>query len=137
MQRVAPFTRPAVNDRNSRNMNVQTKNNDAGINTDSPAFQLAKRIRAEQGVEQVKKFIAAIEPFVAEEERKTISQRFGINFDDIKSISNNVNQSENKPDTSNNNGLDMQKMMMLLSTMMGGAGKTPDIMTLMSLMNNK
>ena len=50
-------------------------------NETTPALLLARRIREEQGVEQLKAFLAAMEPFVAPNELRSISSGFGINYD--------------------------------------------------------
>jgi hypothetical protein len=44
----------------------------------SPALQLARRIRYEQGTEQVRRYLSAIEPFIAPAERAAIAKQMGI-----------------------------------------------------------
>ena len=43
-----------------------------------PALLLARRIRREQGAEQVRRFLTAMEPFLAPNERITIAEQLGI-----------------------------------------------------------
>ncbi len=47
----------------------------------SPALLLARRIHMEQGIEQLKAYLLAVEPFVAPNELRAISSGFGFNFD--------------------------------------------------------
>ena len=47
----------------------------------SPLLKLARRIREEQGPEQVKAFLEAMRPFAAPYELKNIGDGFGISFD--------------------------------------------------------
>lgn len=51
---------------------------------DSPMLRLARRIRQEQGAEQVKAFLAAMTPFSAPNEIKRIGENFGIPFESIE-----------------------------------------------------
>lgn len=44
----------------------------------SPALLMARRIRGEQGIEQLKRFLEAMEPFVAPAERRMIAESMGI-----------------------------------------------------------
>ncbi|MDO4568428.1 MAG: hypothetical protein Q4B99_05645 [Clostridia bacterium] len=50
----------------------------------SPALQLARRIRAEQGVGQLKRFLNAIEPFVAPAERQSIAESMGVRLENAQ-----------------------------------------------------
>ena len=52
----------------------------------SPMQKLARRIREEQGTEQVKAFLAAMGPFSAPNEIKRIGEDFGISYESIESF---------------------------------------------------
>ena len=49
----------------------------------SPTIMMAKRVYQEQGMEQLKAFVVAIEPFVAPNELRTICSCFGLNFESL------------------------------------------------------
>lgn len=74
MQRVPTRQRQAMPA--DRQQGGRQQNNEA-----SPALLLARRVREEQGVEQLKSFLAAMEPFVAPNELRSICGGFGINHD--------------------------------------------------------
>lgn len=50
----------------------------------SPMLRLARRIREEQGVEQLRAFLAAMAPFSAPNEIRHIGEDFGIPFESIE-----------------------------------------------------
>lgn len=52
-----------------------------GSSEPSPALLMARRIRAEQGIDQLKRFLMAIEPFVAPAEREGIANSMGIHIE--------------------------------------------------------
>lgn len=68
MQRMAPNSVPA-----SKPMPVKPDI----IEEASPALLMARRIRSEQGVEQLKRFLNSMEPFVAPAERWKIAESMG------------------------------------------------------------
>lgn len=49
-------------------------------NENSPALLMARKIRREQGVEQLRAFLSAIGPFISPNELKSICGVFGLNF---------------------------------------------------------
>ena len=69
MQRMAPNSVPA-----SKPMPVKPEI----IEEASPALLMARRIRSEQGVEQLKRFLNSMEPFVAPAERMKIAESMGV-----------------------------------------------------------
>lgn len=69
MQRMAPNSVPA-----SKPMPVKPDI----IEEASPALLMARRIRSEQGVEQLKRFLNSMEPFVAPAERMKIAESMGV-----------------------------------------------------------
>lgn len=50
----------------------------------SPALLMARRVNTEQGTQQLKAYLLAIEPFVAPNELRNISGSFGLDFDSIE-----------------------------------------------------
>ncbi|MBO4563273.1 MAG: hypothetical protein J5772_06655 [Clostridia bacterium] len=52
----------------------------------SPMLRIARRIREEQGAEQVRAFLAAMLPFAAPNEIRRIGEGFGIPFESIESL---------------------------------------------------
>lgn len=50
----------------------------------SPMLRLARRIREEQGVDQLRSFLAAMTPFSAPNEIRHIGEDFGISFESIE-----------------------------------------------------
>ncbi|MBR0025837.1 MAG: hypothetical protein IJP37_01625 [Clostridia bacterium] len=71
VQRIAPHTLPPQGGRQTRS---PTEKNQPL----PPALLLARRIRREQGAEQVRRFLAAMEPFLAPNERQSIAEQLGI-----------------------------------------------------------
>lgn len=71
VQRIAPHTLPP---QGGRQRASQTEKNQPL----PPALLLARRIRREQGAEQARRFLAAMEPFLAPNERMTIAEQLGI-----------------------------------------------------------
>ena len=69
MQRMAPNSVPA-----SKPMPAKPDI----IEEASPALLMARRIRSEQGVEQLKRFLNSMEPFVAPAERMKIAESMGV-----------------------------------------------------------
>lgn len=51
------------------------------IEEGSPTYAMAKRIRSEQGIEQVKRFLLAVEPFIAPAEQEAIANVMGITLE--------------------------------------------------------
>ena len=49
----------------------------------SPFLRIARRIREEQGIEQLRAFLAAMVPFVAPNELKGVCTGFGLDYDSI------------------------------------------------------
>lgn len=73
MQRIAPHTLPPQGVRPGGGQSPMEKNQPL-----PPALLLARRIRREQGAEQVRRFLVAMEPFLAPNERMTIAEQLGI-----------------------------------------------------------
>lgn len=100
----------------------------SGGNT-SPALQMAKKVYQEQGIEQLKLFLAAMEPFVAPNELKNICDGFGIDIGSIPVKSSRKPQMSGKQNANQlqliqlimgmqnmgKNGMDMGKIMKLMS----------------------
>lgn len=74
MQKVAPHTLPPQ----KRPIQPQSQENQQ---TATPAQMLARRIRREQGPEQAKRFLYAMEPFIAPAERMNIAKMLGIQLE--------------------------------------------------------
>ena len=73
VQRIAPHTLPPQKTKPGNGQSPMEKNQPL-----PPALLLARRIRREQGVEQVRRFLAAMEPFLAPNERMAIAEQLGI-----------------------------------------------------------
>lgn len=54
----------------------------------SPFLRIARRIREEQGLEQLRAFLAAMVPFVAPNELKGVCTGFGLDYDSIVLLRN-------------------------------------------------
>lgn len=54
----------------------------------SPFLRIARRIREEQGIEQLQAFLAAMVPFVAPNELKGVCTGFGLDYDSIVLLRN-------------------------------------------------
>lgn len=54
----------------------------------SPFLRIARRIREEQGIEQLRAFLAAMVPFVAPNELKGVCAGFGLDYDSIVLLRN-------------------------------------------------
>lgn len=74
MQKIAPHTLPP----NASQSGGMSNRQPAPMQAAPPALLLARRIRREQGVEQVKRFLMAMEPFLAPYERQAIAEQLGI-----------------------------------------------------------
>jgi hypothetical protein len=61
----------------------------------SPALQLARRIRYEQGTEQLRRYLSAIEPFIAPAERAAIAKQMGIQI--VKAQSSSPKEAQSQP----------------------------------------
>lgn len=122
----------------SRQMPPNVQNNVNRANDTSPALLMARRIRDEQGIEQLKLFLAAMEPFVAPYELKNISSGFGIEYDSLmlsrkQNQNAQINQGMQGGNRSNPNQM---KLMQMLMNMQGIAkGGKPDMMNLLKMMN--
>ena len=73
MQRIAPNTTPPRGNSGVR----QSGNGGSG---ESPAFNMASRIRTEQGADRAAQYLRAMEPFLAPAERTHIAQQLGLNM---------------------------------------------------------
>lgn len=106
----------------------------------SPALLLARRVRSEQGVEQLKAYLLAVEPFVAPNEIRTISAAFGLNFDSLqrpdvqRSGSSQSGFQENGAGSGSRNQFQMLQMLMNMQNMMKSGG---DISQLMKMMGGR
>lgn len=91
----------------------------------SPMLRLARRIREEQGVDQVRAFLAAMKPFAAPNEIKHIGEGFGIAYESIEremARNSGRNVREQGPDHGSvngaANGLNMIKTVMQIQGLM-------------------
>ena len=110
----------------------------------SPMLMLARRIREEQGIEQVKAFLRAMTPFAAPNELKRIGEGFGIPYERIRQEpeNNSPARSPGAYDMGNTQSgpqtrvmpdqLNMIRTLMQLQGLMKGGGA--DMSKLMSLM---
>lgn len=123
--------------RQRQHMMPQQNQKQQGLNDASPALLLARRVRSEQGVEQLKAYLVAIEPFVAPNEVKAIGSAFGIDTDTLPRPS--TMQSHNQQGNPQNNGfgagnrnqMQMLQMIMNMQKMMKGGGDISQIMKMM------
>ncbi len=138
MQRMAPNSVPA-----SKPMPVKPDI----IEEASPALLMARRIRSEQGVEQLKRFLNSMEPFVAPAERMKIAESMGVRL--------NPSSPRSEPEAAKSSagagvpnvpstpmmGQGQGNPMSILSSMLGqkgmgaGTGGGLDPMMLMQMMN--
>ena len=103
----------------------------------SPMLLLARRIREEQGVEQVRAFLAAMTPFSAPNEIRHIGEGFGIPFESIelereRTVKSRQPVQENRQNPQNGM-LDQLRMIMQLSSLMKGG----DAMNLINMLGGK
>lgn len=96
---------------------------------------MAKRVYQEQGMEQLKAFVVAIEPFVAPNELRTICSCFGLNFE---SLPKNAKQQQTQTvpgghaqGSGSRNQMQMLQMLMSMQNMSKGG---MDISQLMKMM---
>ncbi|MDY5001078.1 MAG: hypothetical protein SO122_01200 [Eubacteriales bacterium] len=96
---------------------------------------MAKRVYQEQGMEQLKAFVVAIEPFVAPNELRTICSSFGLNFE---SLPRNAKQQQaqtvpggHAQGSGSRNQMQMLQMLMSMQNMSKGG---MDISQLMKMM---
>ena len=101
----------------------------------SPTVMMAKRVSQEQGMEQLKAFVVAIEPFVAPNELRTICSSFGLNFE---SLPRNAKQQQaqtvpgsHAQGSGSRNQMQMLQMLMSMQNMSKGG---MDISQLMKMM---
>lgn len=108
----------------------------------SPALLMARRVNTEQGTQQLKAYLLAIEPFVAPNELRNISGSFGLDFDSIeKPVRQTSAPEKNKKQSSTgsmnmgnmggNNQMQMLQMMMNMQKLMQGGGDISQIMKFM------
>lgn len=108
----------------------------------SPALLMARRVNTEQGVQQLKAYLLAIEPFVAPNELRNISGSFGLDFDSIErpvkqtpAPEKNRKQSSmggmNTGSMGGNNQMQMLQMIMNMQKLMKGGGDISQIMKFM------
>ncbi|MBR0134793.1 MAG: hypothetical protein IJM18_01205 [Clostridia bacterium] len=91
----------------------------------SPLLLLARRIREEQGPEQVKAFIGAMAPFAAPNELKRISEGFGIEYETIdRPLARRPEQPQPARD-SNGGQMQMLQTLIQLSGVMRNGGADP------------
>lgn len=122
----------------SRQMPPNVQKSVNRVNDTSPALLMARRIRDEQGIEQLKLFLAAMEPFVAPYELKSIASGFGIEYDSLllgRKQNRSVQPNQGIQDGNWNNSSQMRLMQMLMN--MQGIAKNgkPDMMNLLKMMN--
>lgn len=98
----------------------------------SPALLMAKKVYQEQGTEQLKLFLAAMEPFVAPNELKIICDGFGI---DINNIPIKSNRKQPLAGKQNANQLQLIQLIMGMQNMGKNGMDVGKIMKLMSGFN--
>ena len=101
----------------------------------SPVLRLARRIREEQGPEQVKAFISAMRPFAAPNELRRVSEGFGIDYESIPKEPFRERETDRRNDQAGSGRSDqlaMLRTLMQFSGMMRGGGADP--MKLISLL---
>ena len=92
MQKIAPHTLPP----NAKSEGTRKKSDNAAQPVPA-AMQLARRIRREQGVEQVRRFLIAMEPFLAPYERMAIAEHMGIRLPPSQSSSGSQTGGQSRP----------------------------------------
>lgn len=116
----------------------------------SPALLMARRVNTEQGTQQLKAYLLAIEPFVAPNELRNISGSFGLDFDSIeRPVKQTPAPEKNRKQGSmggmntgsmggmnmgsmgGNNQMQMLQMMMNMQKLMKGGGDISQIMKFM------
>ena len=100
----------------------QTFNNEPGINSElsSPMLHMARRVRSEQGIEQLKSFLVAMEPFSAPNELRSISMSFGMDFDSLPRQQRRPQSSQqNQTPQQTDNQFKMLQMLMGMRNMKG------------------
>lgn len=86
----------------------------------SPLLKLARRIREEQGAEQLKAFFAAMRPFAAPNELKRVSESFGIEIPEAPERGSLKREAPRE--TSQGDPLRMMRSLMQMMTLMKGGG---------------
>lgn len=106
---------------------------------ETPLLLLARRIRREQGAEQVKAFLAAMEPFFAPNEIKRIGEDFGIPYESIEAARTSTRPAETKrPQERTAEGLgNLGMLMKLMPLLRGGAPDAASLMSLLGGMNER
>ncbi len=103
---------------------------------DSPMLKMARRIRSEQGTEQVRAFLAAMTPFSAPNEIRRIGEDFGISFESIERESTRQapmprpRQQQSGPNQMMDQ-LNQLKMLMQRSVMMKNGGDPSALLNLL------
>lgn len=103
----------------------------------SPALLMARRVNTEQGTQQLKAYLLAIEPFVAPNELRNISGSFGLDFDSIERPVKQTPAPDKNRKQGNmggmgaNNQMQMLQMMMNMQKLMKGGGDISQIMKFM------
>lgn len=98
-----------------QNVNVNAKKNnqnysgEAGTELSSPMLHMARRVRSEQGIEQLKSFLVAMEPFSAPNELRSISLSFGMDYD---SLPRQRHSQQNQPPHQSDDQFRMLQMLM-------------------------
>lgn len=122
----------------SRQTPPNVQKNIPRLNEASPALLMARRIRDEQGIEQLKKFLIAVEPFVAPYELRNISSGFGIEYDSLiyeRRINNSPQMNHGSQGANKGNSNQMRLMQMLMNMQGVAKGGKPDMMNLLKMMN--
>lgn len=118
--------------------NMPPRSMEQAADESSPMLKLARRIREEQGPEQVKAFLAAMTPFSAPNEIKKIGEGFGISPESIEAerAKKEARSEVKKPDQFNSanaaaNQLNQLRMLMQLSGMIKNGGDPMAILNLL------
>lgn len=105
----------------------------------SPLLRLARRIREEQGSEQVRAFLAAMAPFAAPNEIRRVGESFGISRESLEYEMQKRAPQPQKPQNTNNqqsmngmmNQLNQLRTIMQLSGMLKNGGDPSALLNLL------
>ena len=136
MQRIPTRSIPIKNNMNEGPVGANTSTaivpRGAGSEEEaSPILPLARRIRAEQGAEQVKAFLEAMRPFAAPNELKHIGRSFGIELSEAQTSIAETRPTQSQPANASSAMPQLQMLQRLIclqNLMNGGKADTSDLM---------
>lgn len=103
----------------------------------SPLLKLARRIREEQGAEQVREFFIAMTPFVAPGELRFAAAGFGIEPEALSRGAQRKEANEGPKKQAANRGPDPMDLIGMMMRLKGMGGQTMDPMKLIEMLNTK